>query len=108
MTFLRNHQDAIAAMNFCVVPTVSFQLLYVWFVIDHGRRRLIQSSIARWRKTSLRRESNSTNSRRLSSSASRAIVSGFVLNSSRRACTASCVAERVEGARSGTELGRRR
>jgi putative transposase len=40
MTFLRNHQDAIAAMSFCVVPTVSFQLLYVWFVIDRGRRRL--------------------------------------------------------------------
>jgi transposase InsO family protein len=52
-TFLRNHQDAIAAMDFCVVPTVSFQLLYVWFVIDHGRRRLIHFNVtsnpsARW------------------------------------------------------------
>ena len=28
-------------MDFCVVPTVSFQLLYVWFLIDHGRRRII-------------------------------------------------------------------
>jgi hypothetical protein len=26
MTFLRNHQDAIAAMDSCIVPTVSFQL----------------------------------------------------------------------------------
>jgi transposase InsO family protein len=53
ITFLRNHQDAIAAMDFCIVPTVSFQLLYVWFVIDHGRRRLIHFNVttnpsARW------------------------------------------------------------
>ncbi len=53
MTFLRNHQDAIAAMDFCIVPTLSFQLLYVWFVIDHGRRRLIHFNVttnpsARW------------------------------------------------------------
>ena len=29
MTFLRNHKDAIAAVDFCIVPTASFQLLYV-------------------------------------------------------------------------------
>ena len=28
-TFLRNHRDAIAAMDFLVVPTVQFKLLYV-------------------------------------------------------------------------------
>jgi transposase InsO family protein len=53
MTFLRNHKDAIAAMGFFVVPTVSFQLFYVWFVMDHGRRRLIHFNVttnpsARW------------------------------------------------------------
>ena len=53
MTFLRNHRDAIAAMDFCIVPSVSFQLLYVWFVIDHSRRRLIHFNVttnpsARW------------------------------------------------------------
>ena len=32
MTFLRNHRDVIAAMDFFVVPTVRFTLLYVWFV----------------------------------------------------------------------------
>jgi transposase InsO family protein len=53
MRFLRNHQDATAAMDFCIVPTVSFQLMYVWFVIDHGRRRLIHFNVtkhpsARW------------------------------------------------------------
>ena len=30
MTFLRNHRDVIAGMDFFVVPTVRFTLLYVW------------------------------------------------------------------------------
>jgi hypothetical protein len=41
MTFLRNHRDAIAAMDFFVVPTLSFRILYVWFVIEHGPRRIL-------------------------------------------------------------------
>jgi putative transposase len=45
MTFLRNHKDAIAAMDFFVVPTVRFRLLYVWFVIDHERRRIIHFNV---------------------------------------------------------------
>ena len=44
-TFLRNHKDAIAGMDFFVVPTVRFRLLYVWFVIDHGRRRIIHFNV---------------------------------------------------------------
>ena len=40
MTFLLNHKDVIAGMDFFVVPTVRFRLLYVWFAIDHGRRRV--------------------------------------------------------------------
>ena len=45
LTFLRNHKDAIAAMDFFVVPTVRFQLLYVWFVLDHDRRRVIHFNV---------------------------------------------------------------
>ena len=45
MTFLRNHKDGITAMDFFVVPTVRFRLLYVWFVIDHGRRRIIHFNV---------------------------------------------------------------
>ena len=45
MTFLRNHRDGIAAMDFFVVPTVTFRLLYVWFVIDHERRRIIHINV---------------------------------------------------------------
>ncbi len=45
MTFLRNHKDVIAGMDFFVVPTVRFRLLCVWFVIDHGRRRIIHFNV---------------------------------------------------------------
>ena len=40
-TFLRNHAEAIAAIDMCVVPTLTFDLLFVFFVLDHGRRRLL-------------------------------------------------------------------
>jgi putative transposase len=46
ITFLRNHRDAIAAMDFLVVPTASFKLLYVWFVIGHGRREILHVNLA--------------------------------------------------------------
>jgi putative transposase len=45
MTFLRNHRDGITAMDFFVVPTISFRLLYVWFIIDHDRRRIIHVNV---------------------------------------------------------------
>jgi len=45
MTFLRNHREMIAGMDFFVVPTVRFHLLYVWFSIDHGRRRVIHFDV---------------------------------------------------------------
>ena len=32
-------------MDFFVVPTVTFRLLYVWFVIDHEGRRIIYVSV---------------------------------------------------------------
>ncbi len=45
MTFLRNHREAITAMDFFVVPSVAFRLLYVWFVIEHERRRIIHFNV---------------------------------------------------------------
>jgi hypothetical protein len=36
-TFLRNHADAIVAIDLCVVPTISFECLFAFLVIDHGR-----------------------------------------------------------------------
>jgi transposase InsO family protein len=32
-------------MDFFVVPTVRFQLLYVWFALDHGRRRVLHFNV---------------------------------------------------------------
>ena len=38
LTFIRNHLDVISAMDFFIVPTVKFQILFVFFIIDHKRR----------------------------------------------------------------------
>ena len=46
ITFLRNHRDGIAAMDFFAVPTVTFRVLYVLFVIRHRRRDLACWSVA--------------------------------------------------------------
>ena len=41
LTFLRNHREAIVALDFFTVPTVSFRVLYCLFVIEHARRRIL-------------------------------------------------------------------
>jgi len=40
-TFLQNHREVIAAMDFFAVPTITFGLLYCFFLIDHDRRRIL-------------------------------------------------------------------
>ena len=37
-TFLRNHADAIAAIDLFVLPTIAFQTLYCLVIVRHGRR----------------------------------------------------------------------
>jgi putative transposase len=44
-TFLQNHAGAIAAMDFFVVPTATFRLLYVLVVMTHERRKVIHFKI---------------------------------------------------------------
>jgi putative transposase len=39
--FLKNHREAIAAMDFFSVPTIRFSVLYCFFVISHDRRRIL-------------------------------------------------------------------
>ena len=41
LSFLQNHREVIAAMDFFTVPTVSFGVLYCFFVIEHGRHRIL-------------------------------------------------------------------
>jgi hypothetical protein len=38
---VRRHREAIAAMNFFTVPTVTFGMLYCFFIISHDRRRIL-------------------------------------------------------------------
>lgn len=47
LTFLQNHREVIVAMDFFTVPTVTFQLLYCLFVIEHGRRKILHFHITR-------------------------------------------------------------
>jgi transposase InsO family protein len=44
-TFLRNHAAGIGAMDFLVVPTINFPLLFVLVILRHERRRLISLSV---------------------------------------------------------------
>jgi transposase InsO family protein len=44
-TFLHNHASGIGAMDFLIVPTVGFRLLFVLVILRHERRRLISLSI---------------------------------------------------------------
>ena len=46
-TFLRNHGEAIAAIDICVVPTVTFELLFAFLVVEHGRRQLLWFEVTR-------------------------------------------------------------
>jgi len=47
LTFLRNHRDAIAAMDFFTVPTITFGVLYCFFVISHERRKILHFNVTR-------------------------------------------------------------
>jgi transposase InsO family protein len=44
-TFLKNHVGSLASIDFCVVPTVTFHLLYVFVVLRHDRRRVVHFNV---------------------------------------------------------------
>jgi transposase InsO family protein len=46
-TFLRNHADAITAIDLCVVHTATFERLFALVVIGHGRRQLLWFAVTR-------------------------------------------------------------
>jgi transposase InsO family protein len=45
LAFLRNHREAIAAMDFFTVPTITFGMLYCLFIISHDRRRILHFNV---------------------------------------------------------------
>ncbi len=58
-TFLENHREVIAAMDFMVVPTWNFGLLHVLVILHHGRRTILHANVTRhptaeWVKQQLR------------------------------------------------------
>jgi transposase InsO family protein len=47
LTFLRNHREAITAMDFFTVPTLTFSALPCLFIISHDRRRILHFNVTR-------------------------------------------------------------
>jgi hypothetical protein len=47
LAFLRNHREAIAAMDFFTVPTLTFGVLYCFFIIGHDHRRILHFNLTR-------------------------------------------------------------
>jgi putative transposase len=47
LAFLQNHREVIVAFDFFTVPTLTFQLLYGFFVMEHRRRKILHFNITR-------------------------------------------------------------
>jgi hypothetical protein len=46
-TFLQNNAQATAAIDLCVIPTLTFDRLFAFLVLDHGRRQLLWIEVTR-------------------------------------------------------------
>jgi hypothetical protein len=46
-TFFRNHAQAIVAIDLFVVPTLTFERLFAFLVLGHGRRQLLWFEVTR-------------------------------------------------------------
>jgi hypothetical protein len=45
-TFLHGHVQSMVSVDFFTVPTVRFQVLYVFLVLAHDRRRILQFGVS--------------------------------------------------------------
>lgn len=57
-TFLKNHVKQLVSVDFFVVPTVSFRILFVFLVLAHDRRRVLHFNVtehptAEWTATQI-------------------------------------------------------
>jgi putative transposase len=43
--FLNNHVKTLVSVDFFTVPTIGFQVLYVFLVLAHERRRLVHFNV---------------------------------------------------------------
>ena len=58
-TFLENHLQNLVSVDFFTVPTIRFQILYVFLVLAHERRRIVHFAVtahptAEWTARQLR------------------------------------------------------
>ena len=58
-TFLENHLQSLVSVDFFTVPTIKFQILYVFLVLAHDRRRILHFAVtahptAEWTAQQLR------------------------------------------------------
>jgi putative transposase len=44
-TFLENHVKSLVSVDFLTVPTIRFQILYVFLVLAHDRRRILHFAV---------------------------------------------------------------
>jgi hypothetical protein len=77
--FLENHVKSMVSVDFFTVPTVRFQILYVFLVLAHERRRILHFAVtahptAEWTAQQLREAFRGT--------AHRAICYGIATGSS--------------------------
>lgn len=43
--FLRNHASCLVGVDFLVVPTLTFRILFVFIVLHHARRRIVHTNV---------------------------------------------------------------
>ena len=46
-TFLKNYRKSLWAMDFFVVPTISFKILFVYIIVSHDRRKIQHFAVTR-------------------------------------------------------------
>jgi hypothetical protein len=67
-TFMKNHAKQLVSIDFFTVPTIRFQILYVFLVLAHDRRRIVHFNVtahptAEWTGQQLREAFPLINSR---------------------------------------------
>ena len=65
-TFLENHVKSMVSVDFFTVPTIRFQVLYVFLVLAHERRRIVHFAVFRGHVTSDGGVDGSTDARSVS------------------------------------------
>ena len=45
LAFLQNHREVITALDLFTAPTVTFRVLYCFFVIEHERRKILHCNV---------------------------------------------------------------